>query len=148
LGLRVARRLTTRHGQFAVELALLSPILALMLLGTSDLCRIFYLSNVLSNAARAGVQYGAQSATTAADLTGMKNAALNDAAGVSGVNAVASEYCQCPNGAPFSCSQSNSCSDKLVYVEVDTSGTFTTIVNYPGLPHTVALTGKAVMREQ
>ncbi len=78
----------------------------------------------------------------------MQTAATNDAAGISGITATASEYCQCPTGASFACSVSNSCSDKRVYVKVVTSATFTTLFNYPGIPHTVALTGQAVMREQ
>jgi Flp pilus assembly protein TadG len=147
-GVRSIRRWTSRRGQFAVELALIAPVLAIVLLGSADLGRVFYMSIALNNAARAGVQYGAQNATTAANLTAMQTAATNDAAGISGVSATASEYCQCPTGASFSCSTTNSCSDKRVYVKVVTSGTFTTLINYPGLPHTVSLTGTAVMREQ
>ena len=131
-----------------IELAALTPVLVVILLGAADLSRVYYLSIALNNAARAGVQYGVQSATTAADTTGMQTAATNDTTGITGVTATASEYCQCPNGAPFSCGVSNSCTDKRVYVKVITSATFTTLFTYPGLPHTVSLTSQAVMREQ
>jgi len=131
-----------------VEVAVLAPVLVALLLAAADFSRVYYLSIALNNAARAGVQYGVQSATTAANTSGMQTAALNDAAGISGITATASEYCQCPTGAAFACSVSNSCSDKRVYVKVVTSATFTTLFSYPGIPHTVALTGQAVMRQQ
>ncbi len=149
-GGRVRRgwRFVSRRGQSMVEVAALTPVLAVVLLGAADLSRVYYLSIALNNAARAGVQYGVQSSTTAANTSAMQTAATNDASGITGVTATASEYCQCPTGASFSCSVSNSCSDKRVYVKVVTSATFTTLVKYPGLPHTVSLTGQAVMREQ
>ncbi len=131
-----------------VEVAALTPVLVVVLLGAADLSRVYYLSIALNNAARAGVQYGVQNSTTAANTSGMQTAAANDASGISGISTTASEYCQCPTGAAFSCSTSNSCSDKRVYVKVVTSATFTTLFNYPGIPHTVSLTSQAVMREQ
>jgi len=141
-------RFFSRRGQSMVELAALTPVLVVILLGAADLSRVYYLSTALNNAARAGVQYGVQSAATAADTNGMQTAATNDTTGISGVTATASEYCQCPTGGTFLCSVPNSCTDKRVYVKVVTSATFTTLFTYPGLPHTVSLTSQAVMREQ
>jgi Flp pilus assembly protein TadG len=145
---RRAVRFAVQRGQAMVELAAITPVLIVVLLGAADLSRVYYLSIALNNAARAGVQYGVQSSTTAADTSGMQTAATNDTTGISGVSATASEYCQCPTGGTFLCSVSNSCTDKRVYVKVVTSATFTTLFNYPGIPHTVSLTGQAVMREQ
>src|SRR5208337_5493254 len=121
---------------------------ALILVAATDFARVFYMSIELNNAARAGVQYGAQNPVTAANLAGMKQAAINDAADVTGMTATASLYCECPGGSAFSCSASNSCSDKRVYVEVDTSGTYQTLFSYPWIPSKINLSGKAVMREQ
>ena len=53
-----------------------------------------HLLTALNNAARAGVQYGVQSAATVADTNGMQTAATNDTTGITGVTATASEYCQ------------------------------------------------------
>jgi len=102
----------------------------------------------LNNAARAGVQYGVQSPTAAADLSGMQQAALNDGGNITALTATASEYCECPGGSPFACNSSTVCTDERVYVEVDTSATFYTHANWPGIPQSVPLSGKAVMREQ
>ncbi len=48
-----------RTGQALVELALVLPILALVVLGTSDMARLFYFSVAVTNAAREGARHGA-----------------------------------------------------------------------------------------
>src|SRR5579864_8958993 len=99
LGPRFCARLHSRarpyflRGQGAVELALLAPILVLVLVIAADFSRVFYMSIETANAARAGVQYGAQSTTKASDTAGMQQAALNDAANLSGLTATASNFC-------------------------------------------------------
>ena len=70
----LARRLRERRGDeggAAVELALLLPILLLMLSGTFDFSRALYETARLQSAARAGVQFGTQSQTTATNNAGM-----------------------------------------------------------------------------
>ena len=47
-----------RRGQSAVELALMMPLLALLLLGTADLSRAFFYYARLANAVSAGVMFG------------------------------------------------------------------------------------------
>ena len=78
----------------------------------------------------------------------MQQAAQSDASNISGITATASEYCECPDGSTPACNSSPSCSDLRVYVEVDTSGSFQTLLNYPGIPSSIPLTGKSVMREE
>src|SRR5437870_10570670 len=53
-------RWTSQRGSAIVELTLLVPLFLLMLLGTADFARVFYTALSVSQAARAGVQYGAQ----------------------------------------------------------------------------------------
>jgi len=48
------------HGQAAVELALSVPLLLMMFLVVVETGRAFYIAISVSNAARAGVQYGSQ----------------------------------------------------------------------------------------
>jgi hypothetical protein len=62
--------------------------------------------------------------------------------------ATASEYCECSDGSAVSCGAANACADERVYVEVDTSATFYTLTDWPGIPRSIALSGKAIMREQ
>jgi Flp pilus assembly protein TadG len=135
-------------GQSLVEFAMLAPVVILLLLAVADFGRVFYFAIDLNNAARAGTQYGIQSPANAADVTGMIQAAQNDASNLSGITATASEYCQCPDGTTQACNSAPTCGDLRVYVEVDTSGEFQTLLEYPGVPSSISLSGKSVVREQ
>ena len=55
----VLRLLPTKRGQALVEMALMAPVLFLMVLGASDLSRLFYYSTAITNAAREGARHGA-----------------------------------------------------------------------------------------
>jgi Flp pilus assembly protein TadG len=135
------------RGQAVVELALTSPFLLLLTLVASDACRVYYTSIAVNNAAKAGAQYGAQSLANSGDISGMENAALADASQIYGITANASVYCECPNEpGTFACDSTIACSDKRAYVEVDTSATFNTLINYPLIPNSVPISGQAIMR--
>ena len=137
------------RGQAAVEMALSVVVLGGMLVVACDFARLFYTTLEVNNAARAGVQYGAQNSTTAANLAGMQTAAQNDAANITGMTATASKYCSCPNGSVVSCpTGSPPCSDMRIYVQVQTQATFHTLVTYPGIPSSIVVNGNAIMREQ
>lgn len=75
-----------RHlrGQAAVEMAILASALVLLLGTAIGMGRLGYLAMTLDDSARAGAQYGSQSYTTDGDITGMKNAATNDATNING----------------------------------------------------------------
>jgi Flp pilus assembly protein TadG len=137
-----------RRAQSTVELALLLPLVALVMVAAADFARVYYMSTALVSAARAGVQYGAQSTTAASDTAGIKQAALNDASNLTGVTATASNFCQCPpSTSHVSCS--STCSAGMdMYVQVNTSAAFQTLVNYPGIPSTVTLNESALMRAE
>src|ERR1700682_948715 len=143
---RVTMRLS--RGQAAVEFALVVPVLVVLLMIVGEFLRVYYTTIELNNAARAGVQYGLHSPANASNLQGMQQAALNDGSDISGMTAVATEYCECSDGSSVSCGTAGACSDERVYVEVDTAATFYTLANWPGIPKSIALSGKAIMREQ
>jgi Flp pilus assembly protein TadG len=136
------------RGQAAVEVALIAPVLVVLLMIVGEFLRIYYTTIELNNAARAGVQYGINSPANAANLQGMQQAALTDGGDIAGMTATASEYCECSDGSAVSCGTANACADERVYVEVDTSATFYTLTDWPGIPRSIALSGKAIMREQ
>jgi Flp pilus assembly protein TadG len=136
------------RGQSAVELALVAPFVVLVLVIAADFSRVFYMSIEAANAARAGVQYGAQSTTKASDTAGMQQAALNDAANLSGLTATASNFCECPPSTSHVTCSSTSCSGMEMYVQVNTSAQFQTLVHYPGVPTTVTLNESALMRAE
>src|ERR1700722_2857907 len=80
-GTWLRRRSTVRQGaagQSLVELALVLPILLLLMIGIIEVGRFAYYSILVSNAARAGAQYGAQGLVNAADAAGIQTAAAND----------------------------------------------------------------------
>jgi len=135
------------RGQNLLEFALVVPIILLLLVGAIEIGRLAYLSILVNNAAHAGVQYGAQNLATASDNTGMQIAALDDGQNISGLTAAASHYCTCADGSSSSC-QPTDCagSHRLVYVQVNTTGQFHSLVAYPGLPSSYTVSGEAVMR--
>jgi Flp pilus assembly protein TadG len=124
-------------------------LLTLMALGTTDFARVFYAGITVRSAARAAVAYGSQSAASATDYTGMRNAATADAADVTGVSASATNFCQCSDGTTVNCT-TGLCSGAAppMYVSTTVTKTFTTIINYPQIPHTVAMSHVATMRVQ
>ena len=136
------------RGQAAVEFALVVPVLVVLLMIVGEFLRVYHTTIELNNAARAGVQYGINSPANASNLQGMQQAALNDGSDISGMTAVASEYCECSDGSSVSCGTAGACSDERVYIEVDTAAKFYTLTDWPGIPRSIALSGKAMMREQ
>lgn len=141
----ISMKYRRRHarGQSVVELALVLPLIALLLVAVCDFARLFYASIGVADAARAGVQYGAQNRATAVDYTGMQQAALNDGSGISNLSATASSFCQC-SGTTVSCS-SPGCAKPDNFVQVTVSATFDTILTYPGIPQPATLSSTAVI---
>jgi Flp pilus assembly protein TadG len=152
--LRNRVRPSFRRGQSAVELALIAPLLIFVLVAATDFSRAYFMSIGAANAARAGVQYGAQSTTTASDTPGMKQAACADF-GISNLstcqttlNPTPSNFCECPPSASHVSCSSTTCSGREMYVQVNTSAHFQTLLNYPGIPSTVSLNESALMRAE
>ena len=71
-------RLRSQRGQSLVEVALLTPLLLSLMVGTIEMGRYAYLSILVGNAARAGAAYGSQSLALSVDGTGILTAATND----------------------------------------------------------------------
>ncbi len=156
------RRWLSEKGQSAVEFAIVVPVLALMLVAIADFARVFFVSVAVNNAARAGAQYGSQTVSTAQDTTGMQKAASLD------FGCVPSGSATCPNLPNWSTPTASQCtctvsnpqtvtlcassyctySANSTYVTVNTSATFSTILNYPGIAHSYTLTGQAIMQVQ
>ncbi len=136
-----------QSGQALVELALTMPLLILLLVGAAEFARLAYAAIETSNAARAGVQYGAQNHVTASDFGGMQIAAANDGQNVPGLTSTAIHFCGCADGTPSTCSTGDCAGSRMLeYVQVNTSSTVDPLFYYPGLPRTFTLNGQAVMR--
>lgn len=133
-------------GSSLVELSLLVPVLALLLVGTIDFGRAYYMGIELTAAAEAGALYGVKNPT---DTSGIQSAAQADAPSIASLGAAASYGCECPDGsgAVTSCSTTPSCSTNYVnYVDVTASATYNTLIKYPGIPNSLVLTSESKMR--
>lgn len=133
-------------GQSTVEMGLVVPAIVLVLVVVGDFARVFYAAIEVANAARAGVQYGAQSYVTAIQYDSIKQAALNDGQNISGLSATAADFCMC-NGVKVACSPPQ-CSQPQLFVQVTTTATFKTLLNYPGIPSPIPLSSTAIMEVQ
>ena len=143
------------HGGALVELGLTLPVLFIILLGASEFGRLAYVAIEVNNAARAGVAYGAQNTTTAANTSAIQTAATNDGADILGVQpiglaATASLSCTCSDGkTTITCANTAACVSPYhveQFVQVTTTATFDPTIHVPGLPTQYALTGKATMQ--
>jgi TadE-like protein len=136
-------------GSAAVELAVMLPLLAVLALGVTEFGRIYYTAITVTDAARAGAQYGAQSTLTSINSAGMNQAVLNDAADVGSISVSSSRFCRCPDGSTPSCT--GSCAGyggPEVFVQVNASKTVTLLMRYPGLPTAFTLSRTATFRVQ
>jgi len=119
------------------------------LIGIIELGRYSYYSILVANAARAGAQYGAQNLGTAADTTGIKNAASQDGQSLSALTISSAQQCGCTGSSLSSTCPASSCTSPehpLVYVQVTAAATFNSLFNYPGIPRTLSLSSVSTMR--
>jgi Flp pilus assembly protein TadG len=141
---RLAR---AENGSAIAEMAIIVPMILILLIGLTEVGRYAQYSILVSGAARAGVQYGAQNLVTAADLSGMRTAALNDGQNAPGLSATATSYCSCADGTASTCLAAD-CpgSHRLVFVQVDSTGTIQSLLHVPYLPTSQTVTSRAIMR--
>ncbi len=167
LPLRGARQLrSAQSGQTLIEFALMLPFMMLLMLGVVEIGRAAFITMTVTNAATAGVEYGAQNGTTASDYAGMQQAAMCDANGIIGLGSckftgaltqipVATSGCACDTGDGTSCNTFVPCTDPSITsctgqvaecVQVTTHADFSPLFNYPGLPTMYHANGNAVQR--
>lgn len=154
---RLLRRYHSDAGGALVELAVALPVLVLVFAATIDFARVFYVSMALTDAARAGAQYGSLNSANSGDISGMQNTATA-ATNTTGITAVASRSCRCAtdSGTFSDTSPVNDCTSTcagtgsahlVVTVTVTTTKTFTSIMTgIPTIPTAVTLTRTATMR--
>jgi Flp pilus assembly protein TadG len=147
---------SSQRGSAFVELAVAIPLLAVVLFAVADFARAYYVGMELTNAARAGAQYGSKSTVF--------NAAATASAAQAAAPSIApyttptvEQVCTCtsnsPSSHPFpthSCTSTcaSSSDHLLVYTHVVAQKTFTTITRIPGIPSSVVMTRSATMRAQ
>jgi len=138
------------RGQAFVELALVLPIFILLLVGAAEVGRIAFAAIEVSNAARAGVSYGAQNHATASDSSGIETAATQDGPDLTDLKAVATQACTCSSGTAITCANAGTnclAPNRIIeYVQVQTSAVVGTVFKFPGIPSSITLRGYAMMR--
>ncbi len=146
---KTLQRLVRHHtGNVTIEFGFVILFMVTLAVGAYDFGNLGYQKIALTNAARAGAQYGVQDLVTAADVDGMEQAARNDA-GDNSLDVEARRYCSCPGQGEVSCSVL--CADdsfSYMYVEVTTEGQIELLFPYPYVtsPQTVASTNTMRVR--
>ncbi len=138
------KRFKSEAGTAMVEFAVLAPVFIFLLVGLIEIGRFSYFALLAADAARAGVQWGAQNLSTADNNYGMADAAQNDGQHL-GWTVTQSHFCTL-NGTVTACAIGAVPAGQVYYVQVTTSGTFNSLLKYPGIPQSLPVSGKAVMR--
>ncbi|HLJ48753.1 MAG TPA: TadE/TadG family type IV pilus assembly protein [Bryobacteraceae bacterium] len=140
----------SRRGSVFVELALSSGLLFLLFFGVVDFARLFAAADMVADSACAATQYGALSPAHYGDFTGMQNAALTDAMNPPNMTAVASQFCTCSiGGSHLSCpTDCGGGSSGQMYLEVDVTLPFSTLISWPGIGGTMNLSRTSIVRVQ
>ena len=144
---RRIRRNRGEDGQALIELALVSPLLFIILLGAVEFAIVTYDGIEVSNAARAGVQYAAMNGGNTSDTTGITNAIQNDAynlgTGVTLVSGYPTVSYTCSDGSTYS--STTYCGSATVFatVTVKTQITVNPGLGWIGLPTSFHLYGFA-----
>lgn len=141
-------------GASLVEFAVAAPIVAFLLVGLIEIGRFAFFSILAANAARAGAQYGAQDLTTAFDTTGIQSAAVQDGENLSnwtgqGGGITVQQLCAVGGASPQPCTTSQTAGppqDTIYYVKVQVTGVFNSLLDYPGIPNSVPISGSSMMR--
>ena len=140
------RRKRSSTGSSLVELALITPLLALITFGAVEFGRVHYYSIAVTGAARAGAQYALKDTSSQTDYVGMQNAAIASAPNITGLTATASQVCYCPDGNTATCG-TGGCSGKQTHVQVLVTGAYTNLHAFGAIGN-IPVSSKAVVRVQ
>ncbi len=153
----MSERRASQKGSVVVEFAILFSVLAITTLGIVSLGLIVQQSILVSYAASAGAQYGANVITNGSstygmqtpDVAGMQQAAQNAGQQVTGLTVSAYYWCTCTIGSTVSASCLANCSNDqaLTYVSVTASTTLNNYMTFGGLlPKTFTVKNTSVMQ--
>jgi Flp pilus assembly protein TadG len=141
-------RLSNRRGGALLEIAVAMPMLILIAIGVIDYGRVYYTAITVSNAARAGAEFGSTSYYAYA----FNSADQQSFAQLDGVNAAldsvrANTVCKCPDGSTVGCSTVCAGYGRArVFVTVRAYKRVTLFLRYPGLPTSINVSRSATFR--
>jgi Flp pilus assembly protein TadG len=138
------------RGTSAVEFAILAPVMIFLAIGMIDVGRYTYYAILAANAARAGAQYGAQDLAHVEQITQIESAATTDGASLPNWFFSPAPACKVSvnNGTMTACPSGGTTptTGSVYYMQVNVSGTFNTLVPYPGIGKTFSVSGSSTMR--
>ena len=145
------RRLALGEAGIAgMELALATPMLALLMCGGFDFGRAIYEQHRLTTAAEAGIQYATASPSNLSNSSGIIAAARADASDTTNSLTVTTGSCTCPTGTS-QCSTTTTCTGSTVtgtYQKVTVSESYSTIMTYGFVSNPFTLTATSMVRVQ
>ena len=136
------RLLHCRKGNVAIEFGFMVPVFVLLALAGVELSRLAIEWSRITHAASAGALYGMQDQTNAADITGMEQAARDDASDTTNSLIVtARTFCQCLGVAAEIVCTTNCTDGKYppMFVEVRVEEPLSAVMPYLNLPPSYAL---------
>ena len=137
-------------GGALIETALAAPLLSLLLLGASEFGLVDYEAIEVANAAKAGAEYGTSSLSAAADTTGIRTAAINDASNITlGTTTVGRSYICSDGTSPTGTLPNLVCTSGAALetiLMVQTQASFNPLIHIPGVTSTFTLHGQAVQK--
>jgi Flp pilus assembly protein TadG len=129
---RVSRVRRSRPAAAAAEFAVLLPFLAFVFVLGVDLCRVFYVTQIVQNCAYAGALYASQTASSSSSpQTAAQQAAVAEGTSLNPA-LTASQVTYTPP-------------DSNNNIKVTVNYTFNTLTNYPGIQNSWAITRSVTM---
>jgi Flp pilus assembly protein TadG len=149
---RLRRLPRSERGGALVELAVALPLLILIAIGVMDYGRVFFTSIAVSNAARAGAEWGAYGNGTRSDkFTEMGDFAKLEGAEAGTITVTANRTCRC-GLTVVTCATATNCGGgygpAAEYIEVTATKTVALILKYPGLPTAINISRTATFRSK
>jgi hypothetical protein len=146
---RLFRFLEREHGGALLELAVAVPIMLLLAVGAADYARVYYSGVTVANAAFAGAFYGVTTMHGSIPDS-MAWAARLEASPVTLDSVAAGQFCRCPSTGIVDCDL-GTCPDGYgvpqTFDSVWVKKNVTMMIRYLGLPSTVTVSRKAIVRE-
>jgi Flp pilus assembly protein TadG len=144
-----------RKATSAIELALILPVIAAMIVPLTDLGMAAYTKMEVQNAAQAGADYALKNAQAGFDATNIGNA-VTSATALSGVSAdpAPSQSCACVSGTTITdtttppCSTGCASGNEGVYVTVNAQASYTPLFPYPTIPSAITFNATSTVRIQ
>ena len=147
-----ASRLKNRRGGAILELAIALPLLIVICIGVMDFGRVYFTSVAVSNAARAGAEWGITYPQSTPFQTAQQiSFAQLDGAEAGAIAVTASTECKC-GATTVTCSSTTDCGGGFgppaIWITATASKSVAMLISYPGIPSTISISRTAIFRAQ